>query len=106
LRRLLSAAVLLLASVSAAVLVLASVSAAVLLLASGIMSPVGEQAHVTLSGDISGRYVVTQKQPDGELTLVPDISVAAILNRLGHEQATFEEFEAEYGSLRPSDGEG
>ncbi len=75
-------------------------------LASGIMSPVSEQAHVTLSGDIRGRYVVTHQQPDGELTLVPDTSAAAILNRLGHEQATLEEFEAEYGSLRPPDDEG
>jgi hypothetical protein len=75
--------------------------------ASGIMSAVGEQAHVSLSGDMIGRYVVTHQQPDGELTLVPDTSAAAILSRLGHQQATLEEFEAEYGPLRRSrDGEG
>jgi len=42
----------------------------------------------------------------GELTLVPDTSAKAILNRLGHTPATLAEFEAEYGPVLPPDGEG
>jgi hypothetical protein len=70
------------------------------------MSSVAEQPHVTLSGDISGPYVVTEQRPGGELTLVPDTSAQAILSRLGHQRATLEEFETEYGPVRPPDGEG
>jgi hypothetical protein len=62
--------------------------------------------HVTLSGDISGEYVVKDESPEGELTLVPDTSAEAILDRLGHTQATLAEFEAEYGAVLPADGEG
>lgn len=70
------------------------------------MTPVAEQAHVTLSGDIAGDYLVVGQRPDGELRLVPDTSADAILRRLGHTRATLAEFEAEYGPLQPPDGEG
>ncbi len=33
-----------------------------------------EQAHVKLSGNINGRYVVTDRRPGGGLTLVLDTS--------------------------------
>jgi hypothetical protein len=59
--------------------------------------------HVTLSGDIVGDYVVKDEGPGG---LVPDTSAEAILDRLGHTQATLAEFEAEYGAVLPADGEG
>ena len=62
--------------------------------------------HVTLSGDISGDYVVRDEGPDGEITLIPDTSAEAILDRLGHTRATLAEFEAEYGAVLPADGEG
>jgi len=62
--------------------------------------------HVTLSGGRAGQYVIKDEQPDGELTLVPDTSAEAILDRLGHTQATLAEFEAEYGAVLPADGEG
>jgi hypothetical protein len=42
-------------------------------------------------------YVVKDEGPDGEITLVPDTSADAILDRLGHTRATLAEFEAEYG---------
>ncbi len=51
----------------------------------------GEQAHVKLSGDISGRYVVTDQRAGGELTLVPDTSWEAILERSGGRELTPEE---------------
>jgi hypothetical protein len=44
---------------------------------------VSKQAHVVLSGDINGRYVVTDRRASGELTLVPDTSAEAIRERAG-----------------------
>jgi hypothetical protein len=63
-------------------------------------------AHVTLSGDISGEYIVEDRRPDGRLVLVRDTSIAAISRRHDLMPATLEEFEAEYGAVRPPDGEG
>jgi hypothetical protein len=70
------------------------------------MSAVAAQPHVTLSGDRAGEYVIEEERPDGRIVLVPDTSAQAILSRLGHQRATLQEFEAEYGSVRPPDGEG
>lgn len=65
-----------------------------------------EQPHVKLSGDIEGPYVVEETRSDGRLVISPDKSARAIMDRLGHEPATLAEFEAEYGAVRPPDGEG
>lgn len=65
-----------------------------------------EFAHVKLSGDRAGEYVVTEERPDGSLTLVPDTSFEAIRKRLGTEPGTLSDFEAEYGPVQPPDGEG
>lgn len=65
-----------------------------------------EFAHVRLSGDRAGEYVVTEERPDGSLTLVPDTSFDAIRKRLGTEPGTLADFEAEYGPVQPPDGEG
>jgi hypothetical protein len=54
------------------------------------MEGMGEQAHIKL-GDISGRYVVTDQRAGGELTLVPDTSWEAILERSGGRELTPEE---------------
>jgi hypothetical protein len=62
--------------------------------------------HVTLSGDVSGEYVVVERRDDGSLVVAPDTSAEAILHRLDMEPATLEEFEAEYGPLQPPDGDG
>jgi hypothetical protein len=67
-----------------------------------------EFAHVKLSGDRAGEYVVTEERPDGTLTLVPDTSWKAIKERSGAHDATEQEWEgflAEHGSsmLRPDD---
>jgi hypothetical protein len=74
------------------------------------MNAVATQPHVTLSGDITGEYVVEDQHPDGELRLVPDTSIAAIRRRQGSRPATPEEFEtfmAEHGPhMLPPDGEG
>jgi hypothetical protein len=50
-----------------------------------------EHAHVKLSGDISGRSVVTDQRAGGELTLVPDTSWEAILERSGGREMTSDE---------------
>lgn len=67
-------------------------------------------AHVRLSGDRAGEYVVTDERPDGSLTLVPDTSWKAIKERSGARDATKEEWEsfmAENGSnMLPPDDEG
>jgi hypothetical protein len=70
-----------------------------------IIQPVSRQAHVTLSGDIAGEYIVIDKRPDGELTLAPDTSITAIRKRLGSEPMSAQEFERHFGDL-PTDDEG
>lgn len=72
----------------------------------GIISAMESHAHVKLSGDRAGEYVVTEERPDGSLTLVPDTSFDAIRKRLGTEPATLAEFEAEHGAVQPPDREG
>lgn len=61
-----------------------------------------EHARVTLTGDISGDYVVEDHRADGRLVLRPDISVTAILARHGERELTGEEFEQHFGHL-PTD---
>ncbi len=51
----------------------------------------GKQAHVVLSGDISGHYLVKDRRATGELTLVPDTSAEAIGRRAGLVDPTPEE---------------
>ena len=70
-----------------------------------VMAAEEQLVHVTLSGDINGEYVVKDESPDGELTLVPDTSIAAVRQRLGTEPMTAEEFEQHFGNL-PTDDEG
>jgi hypothetical protein len=80
------------------------------LLSSAIMQTVSRQAHVTLSGDIVGEYVVVDQRPDGELTLAPDTSISAIRKRLDTRAMTPEEsaaFWREHGpAMLPPDDEG
>jgi len=75
-------------------------------LASAIILGMELHAHVKLSGDRDGEYLITEERPDGSLTLVPDTSFEAIRKRLGTEPATLAEFEAEHGPVQPPDGEG
>jgi len=62
--------------------------------------------RVTLTGDVSGDYVIVEERTDGSLVLAPDTSMVAIRRRHGVTPATLAEFEAEYGPLQPPDGEG
>lgn len=74
------------------------------------MNAVATQPHVTLSGDVTGEYVVEEERPDGRLVLVRDTSLAAIRRRQGTRAMTPAESEAfwrEHGPhLGPPDGEG
>ena len=70
-----------------------------------VMATEEQLVQVTLSGDINGEYVVKDEGPDGEITLVPDTSIAAVRQRLGTEPMTPEEFERHFGNL-PTDDEG
>lgn len=67
-------------------------------------------AHVRLSGDRAGDYVITEERPDGSLTLMPDTSWQAIKERSGARDASTEEWEGfmrEHGDdMLPPDGEG
>jgi len=62
--------------------------------------------HVTLSGDLTGDYLVVDQRDDGSLVIEPDTSMQAVRRRHGATPATLEEFEAEYGPIQPPDGEG
>jgi hypothetical protein len=64
-----------------------------------------ELARVTLSGALSGDYVVEDRRPDGRVVLRPDLSVRAMLSRHGERELTPEEFEQQFETL-PTDGEG
>lgn len=61
--------------------------------------------RVTLTGDVSGDYVVEAHYADGRLVLRPDLSVKAILARHDERELTAQEFEQQFGHL-PTDGEG
>jgi hypothetical protein len=65
------------------------------------------QPHVTLSGDINGDYVVKDKGPNGELTLVPDSEdpYPTVIPAFAGRSATPEELQQLLGDL-PTDGEG
>ena len=67
-------------------------------------------ARVTLSGDITGHYIVRHRRRGGQLVLEPDISAEEIRAEFGARQATPEElagFLREHeGELLPPDGEG
>lgn len=62
-------------------------------------------AHITLSGDRSGDYVLVEERSDGSLVVAPDTSIKAIRKRVGTRPMTVEEFEGHFGEL-PRDGEG
>lgn len=64
-----------------------------------------ELARVTLSGALSGDYVVEDRRPDGRVVLRPDLSVRAMLSRHGERELPPEEFEQQFKTL-PTDGEG
>ncbi|HEV3319880.1 MAG TPA: hypothetical protein VG053_09185 [Solirubrobacteraceae bacterium] len=70
------------------------------------MNPVAAPPHVTLSGDRAGEYVIEEERPDGRLVLARDTSIAAIRRRHDLTPATLAEFEEEYGTVRPPDGDG
>jgi hypothetical protein len=67
-------------------------------------------AHVTLSGDISGDYIVRQRRRGGQLVIEPDVTAEEIRNEFGARQVTPEElaqFKREHEQeLLPHDEEG
>jgi len=74
-----------------------------------MISLMEQPVHITLTGDIEGAYVVTERRPGGELVIPPDTSWKAMLERTGARDATPKElaaFEAEHGPFLPPDGEG
>ena len=64
----------------------------------------GVSTHATLSGQLSGDYVVEEVLDDGRVVLRPDTSATAIRARAGLEQISDQEFAAAYGHL-PTDDE-
>jgi len=62
-------------------------------------------AHVRLSGELSGEYLVDEVLEDGRVVLRPDTSAVAIRERGGLEAVSDEEFERAFGHL-PSDVDG
>ncbi len=64
-----------------------------------------ELARVTLSGALSGDYVVEDRRPDGRVVLRPDLSITSMLSRHGERDLTPGEFRQQFKEL-PTDGEG
>jgi hypothetical protein len=64
-----------------------------------------EPARVTLSGDLSGDYLVEELRPDGRVVLRPNLSVTAILSRHNERELSPDEFEQRFAES-PTDGEG
>jgi hypothetical protein len=64
-----------------------------------------EPDRVTLSGDLSGDYMVEEQRPDGRVVLRPDLSVTAMPSSDGERELTPQEFEQHFGTL-PTDSEG
>ncbi len=62
-------------------------------------------AHVKLSGELSGEYLIDEVLDDGRIVLRPDTSAAAIRQRAGLQPVSDEEFEHAFGHL-PTDSEG
>jgi hypothetical protein len=62
-------------------------------------------AHVRLTGELTGEYVLDEVFEDGRIVLRPDTSAAAIRERAGLDPVTHDEFEQAFGHL-PSDSEG
>jgi hypothetical protein len=68
-----------------------------------------QMAHVTLTGDMTGDYIVSDRRDDGTLVLVPESEVDASLRQHGLRRATppeFDAFVAQHGPLLPADDEG
>lgn len=61
---------------------------------------------VELGGYLEGYYIVDEQRPDGSVVLRRETEMEETMRRHGLEPATLEEFEAEYGAVRPPDGEG
>jgi hypothetical protein len=64
-----------------------------------------ELTRVTLSGDLSGEYVVEERRPDGRLVLRPDLSIRTMLSRHSERELTPDEFQQHFGEM-PTDGDG
>ncbi len=65
--------------------------------------------HVTVTGAVNGRNLISDGRPDGVLTLKPDTSIEAIRERTGTREPTVEEwaeFERDHCSqMLPPDGD-
>jgi hypothetical protein len=80
------------------------------------MDAVAKHAHVTLSGDRAGEYMIEEERPDGRLVLVPDsedpyptVTWADMKDPAARDMTPkeFEAFMAEHGPhMLPPDGEG
>lgn len=75
-------------------------------------STMSEIAHITVSGDLQGDFVVTEERGANEFVIVrePEPSWKEVQSRAGAREMAPEEFEAfmaEHGShMLPPDGEG
>ncbi len=61
--------------------------------------------HVTLTGELTGEYLIDEVFDDGRILLRPDTSAVAIRQRAGLTPVSDDEFEQTFGHL-PGDNEG
>jgi len=74
-----------------------------------MISGMEQQAHITVSGDLEGEFVITEERGDNEFVIARETAWRAAQRRAGAREATDEEFaafEAEHGPFLPPDGEG
>jgi hypothetical protein len=69
-----------------------------MLLLSDSVPSMAEQPHVTLSGAISGDYVVEDQRPDGHLLLAPDMDITDESESTVDERSDLDTFSADVAS--------
>jgi hypothetical protein len=64
---------------------------------------VTETLHVTLAGDLAGRYVVEEQLGGGRIVLAPEPVYPSVFPAPPGRPATAEEFQEHFGDLQPDD---
>ena len=67
------------------------------------MKGMAEPLHVTLAGDLDGRYVVEEQLEGGRVVLAPEPSYPSVFPEPPGRKATEAGFQEHFGELEPDD---